>query len=144
MLRQLRLARADKHRRNLVPTHPISHNPCVRHRIAIFYERPHCCYPRRNRCLGTTDRILRIHRQNMVTVVPFRREAKSTSMEKRRRDGRLWSEHGLLDPNRGTRCTRDHHWRIPALFRSLNARLSHWSLDCPVRTDGCFNRTGPA
>jgi hypothetical protein len=65
-------------------------------------------------------------------------------MEERHRDGRLWSEHGLLNPNRGTRCTRDHHWRIPALFRSLNARLSLWSLDCPVRTDGCFYWNGPA
>ena len=142
MLRQLRFACTGEGERNLAPNHAIRHNPCVRVRIAITYARHRCRYPRQNRGLGTPDRILRIHGQNVAALVSCGSEAKSASMEKWHHDYRLWSEHRILNPNRGTGCARAYHWWIPVLFPSLDIRLSRWILDCTMRSNSCSDRKG--
>jgi hypothetical protein len=73
---------------------------CVRGGTTTSYARHHNQSPRRNHCLGSLDRILCVHRQNLAALVACGREAESASMAKWNRDDRLWSEHGLLSVNR--------------------------------------------
>jgi hypothetical protein len=53
--------------------------------------------------LGTPDRILRTHRQNVAALIACGGEAESASVEKWHRDYRLRSEHGFLNANRSCR-----------------------------------------
>ena len=143
MLRQLRFPRAYEHRRNVVAIHPIGHSLLRSGSVAVSYARHHWGYLRQNRCLGTTDRVLLIHRQNVAALVSCGGEVESTSMEKWHYDCWLWSEHGLLNANRRTGNTRAHHRWAPVLFASLDARLSRWILDRTVRSGSCVDRNGP-
>src|SRR5438552_14070426 len=52
----------------------------------------------------------------------------------------IGSENGLLNANRRTGCTLAHHWRVPVLLPSLDARLSCWVLDRTVRSGNCADR----